>query len=105
MSGSGRTALDESCTATEKERKLEAAMRVTVFIGEDERHGPRPLFEVLVLAARERGLTVAAVLRTPANTSISTARSLRLARNLPFLSQAVKAGVITCLDVDLYGPD
>lgn len=85
--------------------KLEAAMRVTVFIWEDERHGARPLFEVLFLAARERGLNVAAVLKTTVNSGISTARSLRLARNPPFLSQAVKAGVITCPEVDLYSPD
>lgn len=69
---------------------VKATMKVTVFIGEDERYGGRPLFEVLVLAARERSLVVEMIGAT------EKVRSF-----LPDLSRAVGAGVVVRSDVTL----
>ncbi len=106
----------------EKGEILEPAKRITVFIGEDARFRGRPLFEVLVLAAKEQGLVGATVFKGfmgyRANSGVSTAKILRLAENLPvvvemigdeervqsflpFLSRVVKDGVIACSDVAL----
>ena len=42
---------------------MRSATRVRVFVGEDERYRGRPLFEAIVLAARERGMAGATVFR------------------------------------------
>jgi uncharacterized protein len=97
------------------------ARRVRVFVGEDERYRGRPLFEAIVLAARERGLAGATVFRGfmgyAPHADIATAGILRLAENLPvvidivdsekhveaflpFLRRAVRTGLVVSSEVE-----
>lgn len=95
--------------------------RLRIFVGEDERYRGRPLFEAIVLAARDLGISGATVFRGfmgyAPHASVSTAGILRLAENLPvvvdivdesekvsaflpFLEEAVKTGFVICSDVE-----
>ena len=64
-----------------------------VFIGEADRHEGRPLYEWIVLTARERGLAGATVLRGlagfGASSRLHTARILRLSEDLPIVVEIV----------------
>jgi len=64
-----------------------------IFIGESDRWQGKPLYEAIVLAARERGLAGATVLRGPmgfgANSHIHTAKILRLSEDLPMVIEIV----------------
>lgn len=65
-----------------------------IFIGESDRHAGKPLFEWIVLQARERGLAGATVLRGMmgygANTRvIHTFRIERLSEDLPVVVEIV----------------
>lgn len=64
-----------------------------VFVGEDERYQGRPLFEAIVLAAREEGLAGATVFKGfmgyAPHADIATAGILRLAENLPVVVDIV----------------
>jgi PII-like signaling protein len=64
-----------------------------VFIGEDERYQGRPLFEAIVLAAKESGLSGAMVFKGfmshAPHVDISSAGILLLAENLPTVVDAV----------------
>ena len=64
-----------------------------IFIGESDRWKGTPLYEAIVLAARERGLAGATVLRGPmgfgANSHIHTAKILRLSEDLPIVIEIV----------------
>ena len=64
-----------------------------VFIGESDKHHGRPLYEVIVEAARRRGLAGATVLRGTlgfgANSRIHTAKILRLSEDLPMVVEIV----------------
>jgi PII-like signaling protein len=68
-------------------------MLLRVFIGENDRHGARPLYEAIVLAARERGLAGATVIRGPmgygASSRLHTAKILRLSEDLPLVIEIV----------------
>ena len=46
-------------------RVPEAALLLRIFIGEDDKHDGKPLYRVIVEAARERHLAGATVLRGP----------------------------------------
>ena len=97
------------------------ARRVRVFVGEDERYRGRPLFEAIVLEAKERGLAGATVFRGfmgyAPHADIATAGILRLAENLPlvidiidteerveaflpFLRRAVRTGIVVSSKVE-----
>jgi uncharacterized protein len=69
------------------------ARRVRVFVGEDERYRGRPLFEAIVLEAKERGLAGATVFRGfmgyAPHADVATAGILRLAENLPVVIDIV----------------
>jgi PII-like signaling protein len=69
------------------------AMSLRIFIGENDRHQRRPLYEAIVLAARERGLAGATVLRGPmgygASSRLHTAKILRLSEDLPLVIEMV----------------
>jgi PII-like signaling protein len=69
------------------------ALLLRVFIGENDRHGVKPLYEAIVLAARERGLAGATVLRGPMGYGVSsrlhTAKILRLSEDLPLVIEIV----------------
>lgn len=103
------------------EVRLKPTKRVRILIGEDERYRGKPLFEAIVLAARENGLAGATVFKGfmgyAPHADISTARILRMAENLPmvvdiideeerirdflpFLISAVRTGIVICSDVE-----
>jgi hypothetical protein len=64
-----------------------------IFIGESDRHDGRPLYEWLVLRAREHGLAGATVLRGlqgfGAHSRLHTAKILRLSTDLPLVVEIV----------------
>src|SRR5262245_37343946 len=66
-----------------------------VFIGESDRWHHQPLYEAIVLKARELGLAGATVLRGPmgfgANSHLHTAKILRLSADLPMVIEIVDA--------------
>jgi len=64
-----------------------------IFIGESDRWEHRPLYEAIVLKARELGLAGATVLRGPmgfgAASRLHTAKILRLSDDLPLIIEIV----------------
>jgi|SRR5215213_7236069 len=64
-----------------------------VFVGESDKVGHRPLYEVIVLKAREAGLAGATVLRGVMgfgrNSILHTAKILRLSEDLPMVIEIV----------------
>ena len=64
-----------------------------IFVGENDRHGKRPLYEWIVLRARESGLAGATVLRGMegygAHSRLHTAKVLRLSSDLPIVIEIV----------------
>ncbi len=64
-----------------------------IFIGESDRFDGHPLFEALVLKAREVGLAGATVLRSPmgfgAASRLHTTKILRLSGDLPIIIEIV----------------
>jgi PII-like signaling protein len=64
-----------------------------IFLGEADRCGRQPLFEALVLKARELGLAGATVLRGPMgfgkSSRLHTAKILRLSEDLPVVVEIV----------------
>ena len=64
-----------------------------IFIGESDKHGGRPLYEVIVEEARRRGMAGATVLRGTlgfgAHSRIHTAKVLRLSEDLPMVIEIV----------------
>ena len=71
------------------------AMLLRIFLGEGDRCGRRPLYEEIVLRAREFPLAGATVLRAPmgfGHTSrLHTAKILRLSEDLPMVIEIVDA--------------
>jgi hypothetical protein len=105
----------------------EQAQRLTVYIGEADKWHHLPLYEAIVLKARELHMAGATVLRGPmgfgADSRIHTAKILRLSEDLPIvidiidsaekiaaliphLEQMVKGGLVTLEDVKvlIYSP-
>ena len=64
-----------------------------IFVGESDRHGHRPLYEEIVLKAREAGLAGATVLRGVMgfgrHSLIHTTKILRLSEDLPMVVEVV----------------
>ena len=64
-----------------------------IFVGESDRFGHRPLYEEIVLKAREAGLAGATVLRGVMgfgrNSILHTAKILRLSEDLPIVIEIV----------------
>jgi uncharacterized protein len=106
----------------------ETAMLLRIYIGEDDRFDHHPLYEAIVLKARERGLAGATVLRGPMgfghSSRVHTAKILRLSEDLPIvveiidseehikaflpsLDGMVKGGLVSLEEVRIlrYGPD
>ncbi|MEI6562413.1 MAG: DUF190 domain-containing protein [Verrucomicrobiota bacterium] len=69
------------------------ATLLRIFIGENDRAGNQPLYEALVLKAREMHLAGATVLRGPlgygASSRVHTAKILRLSMDLPLIIEIV----------------
>ncbi|MBX3403754.1 MAG: DUF190 domain-containing protein [Phycisphaeraceae bacterium] len=108
-------------------RTPESAQRLTVYIGEGDKWQGKPLYEAVVLKARELHLAGATVMRGPmgfgADSRIHTAKILRLSEDLPMvieivdspekiaelvlhLEQMVKGGLVTIENVGvlIYSP-
>lgn len=73
----------------------EDAKLLRVFFGEDDRANGKPLYEALLLLARERGLAGGTILRGPAGfghaSHLHTAKILRLSQDLPMVAEFVDA--------------
>jgi len=69
------------------------AVLLRIFVGEDERCKHGPLYEAIVLKARERHLAGATVLRGPLgfghSSRLHTAKILRLSEDLPIIIEIV----------------
>jgi uncharacterized protein len=69
------------------------AMLLRIFMGESDRHDGRPLYEAIVLKAREVGLAGATVLRGPMgygrSSRLHTSKILRLSEDLPLVIEIV----------------
>jgi uncharacterized protein len=69
------------------------AVLLRIFIGEDDKAGTAPLYEAIVLKAREMHLAGATVLRGPmgfgASSRLHTAKILRLSEDLPLVIEIV----------------
>ncbi|MGC8915647.1 MAG: DUF190 domain-containing protein [Thermoanaerobaculum sp.] len=67
---------------------------VRIFVGEGDRYHGKPLYEAIVLLAREMGLAGATVLRGVegfgADSVVHTARILRLSEDLPIVIEVVE---------------
>ena len=73
------------------------AMLLRIFIGESDRWQHRPLYEAIVLKAREMHLAGATVLRGPMGfgkaSRLHTAKILRLSMDLPLVIEIVDSEV------------
>ncbi len=71
----------------------ENAMLLRIFLGQDERHEHQPLYEAIVMKAREHHLAGATVLRGPLgfghSSRIHTTKVLRLSQDLPMVVEIV----------------
>jgi len=71
------------------------ALLLRIFIGEDDRFEGKPLYEAIVLKAREMHLAGATVLRGPmsfgASSRLHTTKILRLSEDLPLVIEIVDA--------------
>jgi PII-like signaling protein len=69
------------------------AVLLRIFIGEDDKARGRPLYEAIVLKAREHGLAGATVLRGPMgfghSSHLHTTKILRLSQDLPLVIEIV----------------
>ncbi len=69
------------------------ATLLRLFVGERERYGHQPLYEAIVMKAREQGLAGATVLRGIVgyghSSKLHTAKILRLSEDLPFVVEIV----------------
>src|SRR5215211_6856551 len=71
------------------------AVLLRVFIGEDDKFEHRPLYEAIVLKAREMHLAGATVLRGPLgygrSSHLHTTKILRLSQDLPLVIEKIDA--------------
>lgn len=69
------------------------ATLLRIFIGESDRHGRQPLYEAIVLKARELHLAGATVLKSPMGfgrtSRLHTAKILQLSTDLPIVIEIV----------------
>ena len=69
------------------------AILLRIFLGEDDRHGSRPLYEAIVMKARELHLAGATVLRGPMgyghSSRLHTTKILRLSQDLPVVIEII----------------
>lgn len=73
----------------------EQAVMLRIFLGESDEHEGEPLYQAIVLKAREFGLAGATVLRGPMgfgkSSRLHTATILRLSEDLPMVLEIVDA--------------
>ena len=72
------------------------ALLLRIYLGESDKWGHQPLYEAIVLTARERHLAGATVLRGPMgfgrSSHLHTAKVLRLSDDLPLVIEIVDDG-------------
>jgi PII-like signaling protein len=72
---------------------IQDAVLLRIFLGEADKHHGKPLYEAIVLKAREMHLAGATVLRGPMgfghSSRLHTAKILRLSEDLPLLVEIV----------------
>ena len=82
----------QDSTGHEPKLPLEATL-LRIFIGDADRHGHQPLYEAIVMKAREMHLAGATVLKSPMgfgkNSRIHTAKILQLSTDLPLVIEIV----------------
>lgn len=70
------------------------AMRLRIFTGEQDRYQGLPLYEAIVLKARETGMAGATALRGPLgygqSSRLHTAKILRLSEDLPVVIEIIE---------------
>ncbi|TVQ31517.1 MAG: DUF190 domain-containing protein [Phycisphaeraceae bacterium] len=73
--------------------RFEEGCLLRIFLGESDRHDGKPVYEQIVLKARELQLAGATVLRGPmgfgADSRLHTAKILRLSEDLPIVVEIV----------------
>src|SRR5271155_3538534 len=88
--GHSRDGAQSGCIAMQIPRD---AVLLRIFIGESERSGGKPLYEAIVLKARELKLRGATVLRGPLgfgrSSHLHSAKILRLSEDLPIIVEIV----------------
>lgn len=71
----------------------EESQLLRIFVGESDRYDGKPLYEAIVLKAREAGLAGATVLRSTlgfgATSHLHTAKILRLSADLPMVIEII----------------
>ena len=71
----------------------EEGFLLRIFIGESDRHGHHPLYEAIILKAREQGMAGATVLRGVMgfgkHSVLHTTKILRLSEDLPMVIEIV----------------
>lgn len=71
----------------------EEALLLRIFIGDNDRHGSQPLYEAIVVKARELHLAGATVLKSPmgygSTSRLHTAKILQLSNDLPLVIEIV----------------
>ena len=91
---------------------IEQAQLLRVIVGESDRHGGVPLYEAIVLRARELGLAGATVVRAcmgyGASSHLHTTKVLRLSIDLPMVIEIVDrpekiAAIMPFLDETVHG--
>lgn len=91
---------------------IESAQVLRVIVGESDRHGGVPLYEAIVLRARELGLAGATVVRAcmgyGASSHLHTTKVLRLSIDLPMVIEIVDrpdriAAILPFLDETVHG--
>ncbi len=84
------------------------AVLLRIYIGEDDKTDHKPLYEALVLKAREMGLAGATVLRGPMgfghSSVLHTTKILRLSQDLPLVIEIVDGEDKVDAFVDAIGP-
>jgi PII-like signaling protein len=73
----------------------EQAVLLRIFLGEDDRFERQPLYEAIVMKARQMGLAGATVLRGPmgfgSHSKLHSSKILRLSQDLPLVIEIVDA--------------
>jgi PII-like signaling protein len=84
------------------------AVLLRIYIGEDDKTDHKPLYEALVLKAREMGLAGATVLRGPMgfghSSVLHTTKILRLSQDLPLVIEIIDSEDKVDAFVDAIGP-
>lgn len=84
--------IPERTTPDEPRLPVEATL-LRIFIGDTDRHKHQPLYEAIVMKAREMHLAGATVLKSPMgfgkNSHIHTAKILQLSTDLPIIIEIV----------------